>query len=116
MHQKRLLQSRFGFKLRKKSVHIVNVLRALHLGDHDHIELVADFANKRRQIIERPWRVKTVHPGPQLGVSHRNGLAHMHQPGACRLFVGGRNSVFEIAEEDIHGGGDLAHLGHHFGV
>ena len=57
-----------GLELGEQAVDVVDVLGALDLGDHDHVEAVADLGHGGGEVVERPRRVERVDPGPQLRV------------------------------------------------
>ena len=67
VHHERLLQAGLGLELGEQAVDVVDVLGALHLRHHDHVELVADGSDERGQVVEHPGRVQGVDPGPELG-------------------------------------------------
>ena len=50
----RLLEAGLGLELREQAVDVVDVPRALDLRDHDHVELVADLGDERREVVEHP--------------------------------------------------------------
>ena len=56
-----------GLELGEQPVDVVDVLGALHLRDHDHVELLADLGHQRGEVVEHPRAVEVVDPGPQLG-------------------------------------------------
>ena len=66
VHQQRLRQAGARLELGQQPVDVVDVLRALDLRHHDHVELVADLGDERDQVVEHPRRVQAVDPGPQL--------------------------------------------------
>ena len=75
----RLLQSGACLELGKKTVHVVDVLGALDLRDHDHVELVADLGHRRDDVVEAPGRVQRVHPRPELSAAEVDALAHVDE-------------------------------------
>ena len=52
--QQRLGQSGAGLELGQQPIDVVDVLGALDLRDHDHVETVADLADQRGQVVEHP--------------------------------------------------------------
>ena len=113
MHQQRPFQPHPRLDLGQQPVHVVDVLGAFHLRHHDHVELVADLVAQRPDVVEEPRRVEAVHPCPQLGVAPLPRLAHLDQAVAGRFLAVGRHGVFEVAEQHVHRGGDVGHLGAH---
>ena len=116
VHEDRALEAGLGLELREQPVDVVDVLRSLHLRDHDHVELVADLGDRGGEVVEAPWRVERVHAGPQLRLADLPGLAHLDEAGAGRLLVGGGHSVLEVGEQHVDGRCDVGHLGDHLGV
>ncbi|CAB4549674.1 unannotated protein [freshwater metagenome] len=72
----------------------MNVFWAFDFGNHDDIELVAHFANEHLEVIKNPRRVQAVDSGPELRVSHRNCLCHLHEPLTGGLFCVHGDGVF----------------------
>jgi hypothetical protein len=58
VHQQRLLQSGLGLELREEPVDVVDVLGTLDLGNHDHVEPVADLGDQRGEVVEPPGGVE----------------------------------------------------------
>ena len=52
VHQDRAVQPGLGLELGEQPVDVVDVLGALHLRHHDHVELVADLGDQRGQVVE----------------------------------------------------------------
>ena len=52
VHQDRPLQPGLGLELGEQPVDVVDVLGALHLRDHHHVELVADLGDQGGQVVE----------------------------------------------------------------
>ncbi len=104
-------------ELGEEAVDVVDVLRALDLGDHDDVESVADGGDEGRQVVEGPWAVEGVDPGPQLGVLAEVGRpGDVDEPLAGGLLVLGLDGVLEVAEEDVDGADEVGDLGRHLGV
>ena len=59
-----LLQAVPRLEQRQVLVDEMNVPVALDLGDHHDVELVADFADESRHVVEKPGRVQRVDPRP----------------------------------------------------
>ena len=85
-----------GLELGEQAVDVVDVLGALDLGDHDHVEPLADLGDRGGEVVERPRRVERVDPGPQLRVVVVPRLADLDQAGARRLLVARRDAVLEV--------------------
>src|SRR5215468_899331 len=75
-----------GFELGQELVEIVDIPRALHLGQHDDVELVADGGNDLDDIIERPGRIERIDPGPKSGYAVVVRLTHLDEAAPRRLF------------------------------
>ena len=58
VHQDRPLHLVLRLELREQAVDVVDVPRPLDLGDHDHLEPVADLADQRRDVVEAPRRCR----------------------------------------------------------
>ena len=97
-------------ELGQQAVDVVDVPRALDLGDHDHLEAVADLGHQRRDVVERPRRLERVDAGPQRRAAEVHLLAHAHEAGPRRLLVLDRDGVLEVAEEDIGLRGQVGQL------
>ena len=67
--QDRAVEAGLGLELGEQAVDVVDVLGPLDLGDHDHVERVADLGDGRHEVVESPRRVERVDPRPQLGVA-----------------------------------------------
>ena len=93
MDEQRPGQPGLRLELREQPVDVVDVLGALDLRHHDHVELVADLRHERGQVVEHPRRVEAVDPRPELGRRRsRLSCAHLDQPagGASFLSAGRR--------------------------
>ena len=103
----RLLYGVLGFELSQELVEVVDVPWALHLRQHDHVELVTgggdDFAN----ISQHPRAVEAVDARPQAGRSEVVVARHGNETGPRRLFLIGGNGVLEVAEHDVDLAGDV---------
>ncbi len=116
VHQERLREPRLGLELGEEPVHVVDVLGPLHLGDHDDVQLLARLEDRGGEVVEAPGRVERVHAGPELRVRGGPRLGHLDQTRPGGLLVCRWHAVFEVAEEDVDGGGDVGDLGHHLRV
>ena len=116
MHEERFGEPGLGLELGEQPVDVVDVLGPFDLGDHHHVELVADLGHERDQIVEAPRRIEAVDPRPQLCLAEVDVVGCLHEAGACRLLVAGRDRVFEVAEQHVDGGRDVGKLGDHLGV
>ena len=114
VHEDRPLQPGLGLELGEQPVDEVDVLGALHLRHHHHVELVADLGDQRGQVVEAPGGVERVDPRPQLGRTEVCLPGDLHQPGARGLLVVGLDGVLEVAEEYVdladHAGDLRGHL------
>ena len=118
--QDRLLHRVPGLELRQQLVEIVDVPRALDLGQHHHVELVADRGDDLGDVVERPGRIERVDPRPQPGRAEIGRLGHGDEALARGLLGVGGNGVLEIAEHHVdlpdelrNLGGDLFHMRRH---
>ena len=74
------------------------------LRDHDHVELVADLGDERRQVVEPPRRVEAVDPGPQLGVAEVDVVgAIFTRPARAASLSSAGTRVLEVAEQHVDG-------------
>jgi hypothetical protein len=113
VHQDRLVQLGLGLELGEQAVDVVDVPRPLDLGDHDHIELVADLGDHLGQVVEHPRRLERVDPGPQLRLAELHLAADGDQPLPRGLLAVHRHGVLEVAEQDVGLGRDVGGLGDH---
>ena len=111
--QDRALEPGLGLELGEQAVGVVDVPRALDLGDHDHLELVADLADELRDVVEEVGRGELVDARPQRGVAEVHLPAHLDQPRARGLLLFQRHGVLEVAEQDVDLGRDVGHLRDH---
>ena len=58
-----------GLELGDQPVGVVDVLGALDLGDHDHVEPLTDLGDGGGEVVEHPRRVEGVDPRPELRVA-----------------------------------------------
>ena len=100
-------------ELGEQAVHVVDVPGPLDLGDHDHLELVADLGHQAKQVVEHPRALERVDPCPERRVAEVGRLRDLDQPLASRLLAVGRDRVLEVAQQDVRLGGHLGHLGRH---
>ncbi len=99
--QDRLLDGVLGLELRQQLIQIVDVPRALDLGQHDDVELVAGFAHDLDDVVEHPRAVEAVDARPQAGLAEVRLACHLDEAAARRFLVGGGDGVLEIAEHDV---------------
>jgi hypothetical protein len=102
-----------GLELGEQAVDVVDVPGALDLGDHDHVELVADLADDLGQVVEDPGRLERVHAGPELGLAEVHLAADADQALARGLLALDRDRVLEVAEQDVDLRGQVGRLGDH---
>ena len=108
--QDRALDAVLRLELGEELVEIVDVPDALDLGQHDHVELVADRRDDLDDVVERPWRVERIDPRPQPGGAEIIGLGHLDEAAPRRLLGVGGNGVLEVAEHDVHLADQVRHL------
>ena len=113
VHKDRALQARLGLQLGEQAVDVVDVPGALDLRDHDDLELVPDLPHQFGDVVEHPRRGELVDARPQRGVAEIHFPAHLDQTGAGGELAIDGHRVLEVAEQDVHGGGDVGDLGHH---
>ena len=116
VHEERLGEPGLRLELGEEPVDVVDVLGALDLRDHDHVELLAHLGDGGDEVVEAPRRVEAVDPRPELRVGRAPRLAHLHEPGAGGLLVRRGHAVLEVAQEDVDGGRDVGDLRHHLRV
>ena len=107
------LESGSRLELGQQPVDVVDVPRALDLGDHHHVELVTDLAHQGGDVLEHPGRLEAVDPGPQLRLAQLHLLADAHEALTRRLLAVDRHGVLEVAQQDVDRRRDVGHLGHH---
>ena len=112
----RAIQAGLGLQLGQQPVDVVDILGPLDLGDHDHVEGVADLGDGGDDVVEPPRRVERVDPRPELGVAVAPRLADLDQAGPRRLLLGRRDGILEVGQQDVDGRRDRRHLGHHLRV
>src|SRR5436305_469626 len=82
----------------EQAVDVMDVLRALDLGDHDHVETVTDLADELCEVVEDPGRLERVDACPQRRVAELHLGADLPQARTgCLLAVDGHR-VLEVAE------------------
>ena len=113
MDQDRALEPGARLELGQQPVDVVDVPRALDLRDHHDLELVADLGHQRRQIVERPWRLEAVDPGPERRRAEVDLLADPDQPLARRQLAVDGHGVLEVAEQNVGLSGEVGQLGGH---
>ena len=116
MHENGLGETGLGFELGEETVHVVDVLGALDLGDHDDVERRAGFEHGGGEIVEAPGRVERVDPGPELRVTEVGGLGDVYQPRASGFLVRRGHPVFEVGQDHVDRGNDVGQLADHLGV
>ena len=87
------------------------------LGDHHHVEPVADLADDLDHVVQRPRRVERVDARPQACARkvrrHRNVAGHVDEAAPRRDLVLDGDGVLEVAEDDVDLAGDLDRAGAH---
>ena len=109
-------QAGLRLELGEQAVDVVDVLGSLDLGDHDHVELVADLGDGGDEVVEHPRRVERVDAGPELGVGVVPRLADLDEAGAGVVLLGRRDGVLEVGQQHVDGRRDVRHLGDHLRV
>jgi hypothetical protein len=113
VHEDRAVEPGLGLELGEQAVDVVDVPRALDLGDHDHLELVADLHHQFGQVVQHPRRGELVHPRPQRGVAELHLASDLDQARPRRLLAVHRHGVLEVAQQDVDRRRDVGHLGDH---
>ena len=108
MDEERLLQPVLRFELRQQLVEIMDIPCPFDLGQHDHIELVADLGDEFGDVVEHPGAVQRVDAGPEARCAEIMGPADLDDTLACRFLGIGRNRIFQIAEQHVDLRNDLA--------
>ncbi len=121
VHQDRPVQAGLRLELGEQPVDVRDVLGALHLRHHHHVEPVADRGDQGGQVVEHPGAVEGVDARPELrrpapSSEAGRGLRDRHQSFARGHLVVGLDGVLEVAEQDVDGAGQLRHLGRHLRV
>ena len=109
----RSLQLGAGLELGEQAIDVVDVLRALDLGDHHDVDPVADLGHDLREVVEHPRAFQRVDPGPQLRLAELDRPADLDQPVARGLLAVDRDRVLEVAEQDVGLGRDVGRLADH---
>jgi len=107
--QDRLGDLILGFEQREQLVDEVDVPNAFDLGDHHHVELVADGGDDLVHVVQEPGAVERIDPGPQAGFTEVDGLRHLDEAGTGGLLGIGGDGVLEVAEKYVD---LLDHVGH----
>ena len=89
------------FEQRQILVDEVDVPRAFDLGNHDHVQLVADRLDQLRHVVEEPGAVQRVDANPQGGVAEIGRAGDLDKAGPCRFLGIDRNRVFQIAAQHV---------------
>ncbi len=118
VHQQRPVEPGLRLELGEQPVDVPDVLGALDLRHHDHVEPVADLGDEGGQVVEDPGAVEGVDAGPQLGGAAASPetvcrLGDLDQPRAGGLLAVGLDGVLEVAEQHVDGADELGHLGRH---
>src|SRR4051794_8238269 len=109
----RALDARARLELGEQPVDVVDVPRALDLGDHDDLEPVADLGHERRYVVERPRRLERVHARPQGAIAEVDRAADADEALARGNLAVDRNGVLEVAEQDVAARGEVGQLAGH---
>jgi hypothetical protein len=118
VHEDRPVEPGPGLELGEQPVDVRDVIGALDLRHHHHVQLVADRRDQCQQVIEHPRAVEGVDPGPELGgpaLPTKSGRrpGDRHQALAGGDLVVGLDRVLEVAEQDVDGADQLGDLGRH---
>ena len=73
--EERLLQPVLRFELCQQLVEIMDIPCPFDLGQHDHIELVADLGDEFGDVVEHPGAVQRVDAGPEARCAEIMGPA-----------------------------------------
>ena len=101
MHQNGALETVARFEQRQILVDEMDVPVAFDLGDHHHVELVADLAHEPGHIVDEPGRIERVDARPKSSRAEVDRLRHRDQAVSGRLLRVDRNRILEIAEDDV---------------
>ena len=113
MDEDRPVEAGARLELGEQPVDVVDVPRPLDLGDHHHVELVADLGDDLGDVVEHPRRLERVDASPQLGLAQVDVATDPEQALTRGLLAVDRHGVLEVAEQDVDGRGDVRHLGDH---
>ena len=113
MNEDRLGQAVPRLELGEKLVDIMDVPGAFDLGNHHHVELVADGADDFGDIVQNPRTVECVDPRPQAGFAHVQASGHVDEAAARRILRIGGNRVLQIAEQHVHPADEIGKLAPH---
>src|ERR1700730_9574955 len=91
-----------GFELGQQLIDIMYVPWPIDLGQHYHIELVADRAHDLRHVVERPRRSEAVNAGPQPGGAEVDIAPHLDECLTRRELRLRWHAVPEVAEHQLH--------------
>ena len=97
----RLFDSIFGFEQGNVLVNEVNIPRPLDLGNHDHIDLVADVLDDLAQVIEYPGAVQGIDANPHRGVAEVVVAQQLDETSARGVLGFDRDGIFEVAAPHI---------------
>ena len=89
----------------------VDIPGPLDLGDHDHVELVADMLDDLAEVVEYPRAVQRIDAHPHAGIGEIVVCQHFDEAGTRRLLGVDRNGVLEVAAHYIALAGSLGRLG-----
>ena len=101
MQQNRFPDRVLGFEQRNVLVDEMNVPRPLDLGNHDHIELVADMSNDLFEVVEYPRAVQGVDTHPHRGVTEVVFRQQVDETGTRRVLGFDGNGVLEVAAHHV---------------
>ncbi len=107
----RLFHAVLRFELRQQLVDVVDVPRALDLGQHHHVELVADRRDDFGEVVEEPGRIERVHPRPQARRAEIILPRHGDEAEAGRELGVRGDRVLEVSQDDVHLRDQIRHLG-----
>ena len=116
MDEDRPAQPGLRLELGEQAVDVVDVLGPLDLGDHHHVELVADLGDGGDDVVEHPRRVERVDARPELRVGVVPRLADLDEPGAGVLLLRRRDGVLEVGQQHVDGRRDVGTLATIFGL
>jgi hypothetical protein len=91
-----------GLELGEELVEIVDVPRAVDLGQHHDVELVADRPHDLDDVVERPGAVQAVDAHPQGRVAEIVGARRFDEARTRRRLGLGRNGVLQVAQQHVH--------------
>src|SRR5204863_279844 len=84
VHEQRAAELVAGLELREQAIDEVDVPGSFDLGDHDHLETVADLAHEARDVVEGPGAVAAVGSPPEWRVAEVQSAAPPPRASAPR--------------------------------